>query len=75
VPEGSVLAATLYSLCTRVAFQNPGVHLDLFADDTCVCVCVCVYMQETVKRSKFSESLNAASLKLRRGMSAGTKIN
>jgi hypothetical protein len=36
VPQGSVLSPTLYSLYINDAPQSPGVHLALFADDTCI---------------------------------------
>jgi hypothetical protein len=36
VPQGSVLAPTLYSLYINDIPRTPGVHLALFADDTCM---------------------------------------
>jgi hypothetical protein len=36
VTQGSVLSPTLNSLYINDAPQNPGVHLALFADDTCI---------------------------------------
>jgi hypothetical protein len=36
VPQGSVLSPTLYSICKNDAPLGPGVHLALFADDTCI---------------------------------------
>jgi hypothetical protein len=36
VPQGSVLATTLYSLYINDTPLTPGVHLALFADDTCL---------------------------------------
>jgi hypothetical protein len=36
VPQGSVLSPTLYSICINNTPQKPGVHLYLFADDTCI---------------------------------------
>jgi hypothetical protein len=36
VPQGSVLSPTLYSFYINDAPQNLGVHLALFADDTCI---------------------------------------
>jgi hypothetical protein len=36
VPQGSLLSPTLYSLYINNAPQSPGVHLALFADDTCI---------------------------------------
>jgi hypothetical protein len=36
VPQGSVLAPTVYSLYINDTPRTPGVHLELFADDTCI---------------------------------------
>jgi hypothetical protein len=36
VPQGSVLAPTLYSLYINYTPRTQGVHLALFADDTCL---------------------------------------
>jgi hypothetical protein len=36
VPQGSVLAPTLYSLYINDTSRTPGVHFALFADDTCM---------------------------------------
>jgi hypothetical protein len=36
VPQGSVLAPILYSLYINDTPQTPGIHLALFADDTCL---------------------------------------
>jgi hypothetical protein len=36
VPQGSVLTPVLYSLYMNDAPVAPGIHLALFADDTCV---------------------------------------
>jgi hypothetical protein len=35
VPRGSVLSPTLYNIYKNYTPQTPGVHLALFADDTC----------------------------------------
>jgi hypothetical protein len=37
VPEGSVLSPTLYNLHKNYIPESHGVHLVLFADDTCLC--------------------------------------
>jgi hypothetical protein len=36
VPQGSVLAQVLYNLYVNEAPATPGIHLALFAEDTCV---------------------------------------
>jgi hypothetical protein len=36
VHNGSVFAPILYSLCINDATAAPGIHLALFADDTCI---------------------------------------
>jgi hypothetical protein len=36
VPRGSVLAPVMYSLYINDGPAAPGVHLTLFADDTCI---------------------------------------
>jgi retron-type reverse transcriptase len=36
MPQGSVLSPTLYNIYINDTPQTPGVHLALFADDTCL---------------------------------------
>jgi hypothetical protein len=38
VPQSSVLSPTLYNLYINYSSHTPGVHLALFADDTCMYV-------------------------------------
>jgi hypothetical protein len=56
MPQGSVLAQVLYSLYINDAPAAPGIHLALFADDTCV------YATEKHERRVFN--------KLQRGLIA-----
>jgi len=37
IQEGFCPATILYNLYTNDALETPGVHLALFADDTCIC--------------------------------------
>jgi hypothetical protein len=64
VPQGSVLSPTLYSLYVNDAPQSLGVHLALFADDTCI--------PQTAKKVMFLESCSAGSFRWRSDVSAGT---
>jgi hypothetical protein len=59
VPQGSVLAPLLYSLYINDAPAAPGIHLALYADDTCV------YATEKHERrvlNKFQRGLTAVGL-------------
>jgi hypothetical protein len=65
VPQGSVLSPTLYNAYVNDPPQTPGVHLALFADDTCV------YATDR-KEGFILENSSAASAQWRPGVSAGT---
>jgi hypothetical protein len=58
IPQESVLATVLYSLYTNNAPAEPGTHLALFADDTCI------YEPENNKHvlNKLQHDLNAVNL-------------
>jgi hypothetical protein len=64
VPQGTVLSTTLYNLYINGAPQSNGVHLALFADDTCL------YATDR-KRFLLSENSSAVSTEWRPGVSAG----
>jgi retron-type reverse transcriptase len=65
VPQGSVLSPTLYSLYINDGPQNQGVHLALFADETCI---YCTDRKEGYVLRKLQRGLTSLS----RGVSAGT---
>jgi hypothetical protein len=56
VPQGSVLAPTLYSLYINDTPRTPGVHLALFAYDTCLYTTDC---KESYVLRKLQRELNA----------------
>jgi hypothetical protein len=56
VPQGSVLAPTLYRLYINDIPPTPGVHLALFADDTCIYATDC---KESYVLRKLQRRLNA----------------
>jgi hypothetical protein len=56
VSQGSVLALTLYSLYINDTPRTPGVHLALFANDTCMCA---TGRKESYVLRKLQSGLNA----------------
>jgi hypothetical protein len=64
VPQGSVLSPTLYNMYINDAPQTPGVHLALFADDTCL------YTTDR-REGLLSENSSAVSAKWKPGVRAG----
>jgi hypothetical protein len=68
MPQGSVLSPTLFNMYINDAPQTHGVHLTLFADDTCL------YVTDR-KECLLLENSSAVSAQRRRGVSAGiTKL-
>jgi hypothetical protein len=63
VPQGSVLSPTLFNFYINDAPQTHGVHLALFADDTC--------LRQTSRRILLLENSSAVSAKWRPVVSAG----
>jgi len=56
VPQGSVLAPILYNLYINDIPRTPGVHLALFADDTCI---YATDRNERYVKRKLQRGLNA----------------
>jgi hypothetical protein len=59
VPQGSTLSPTLYNLYINDTPQTHGVHLDLFADDTCLYATEC---KESYVLRKLKRGLNSMAI-------------